>query len=61
RSKYGSHMKIFNQELKFLSLYQSSITNKRKPVFDSFPESEASESILKLFGEIDDISFNMIN
>jgi chromosome partitioning protein len=61
RNKYGSQIKIFNQKLKFLSFYQSSITNNRKPVFDSFPESEASKSILKLFGEIDDISFNMIN
>jgi len=61
RNKYGSHMNIFNQELKSLSLYQSSITNNRKPVFDSFPKSEASKSILRLFGEIDDISFNMIN
>jgi chromosome partitioning protein len=60
-NKYSGQMKIFNQSLKFLSFYQSSITNKCEPVFDSFPESEASKSILKLFGEIDDISFNMIN
>ena len=60
-NKYGSHMKIFNEKLKFLSLYQSSIINNCQPVFDSFPKSEASKSILKLFGEIDDISFNMIN
>jgi len=59
--KFGGQMTIFNQKLKFLSSYQSSITNDSKPVFVSFPESEASKSILKLFGEIDDISFNMIN
>jgi len=59
--KFSGQMKIFNQKLKFLSFYQSSITNDSKPVFESFPESEASKSILKLFGEIDDISFNMIN
>ena len=59
--KYGSNMKIFNQKLKFLSFYQSSISNGNQPVFDRFPSSEASKSILELFGEIDDISFSMIN
>ncbi|MHB1346368.1 MAG: ParA family protein [Candidatus Humimicrobiaceae bacterium] len=59
--KYGSNMKIFNQKLKFLSFYQSSISNGNQPVFDCFPSSEASKSILELFGEIDDISFSMIN
>jgi len=61
RNKFGSQMKIFDQKIKFLSLYQRSIANNCKPVFDTFPESEASKNILKLFGEIDDISFKLIN
>jgi chromosome partitioning protein len=60
-NKFGGQMKIFNQKIKFLSLYQNSISNNCKPVFDIFPKSEAAVSILKLFGEIDDISFNLIN
>jgi chromosome partitioning protein len=59
--KFGSEMKIFNQKIKFLSYYQSSIANSNKPVFDVFPDSEASKNIINLFKEIDEISFNMIN
>jgi len=60
-SKFGSQLKVFNEKVKFLSLYQSSITNNCQPVFETFPNSEAAASILKLFGEIDDISFNLMN
>jgi len=60
-SKYNCEMKIFNQKLKYLSCYQSSIIVNNRPVFDVYSDSEASRNTLKLFGEIDDISFNMIN
>lgn len=57
--KYNMEMKIFNQRIKYLSQYQSSIALKNEPVFNIFPKSEASENILNLFSEIDkELSFN---
>lgn len=56
--KYGKEVKIFNQKIKYLSQYQSSIFLKNEPVFNSFPKSEASDNILSLFSEIDkELSF----
>jgi len=53
KEKYGQEFRIFNQKIKYLSQYQSSIFLKNEPVFMSFPKSEASENILSLFAEID--------
>lgn len=50
---FGDRIKILNQKIRYLSAYQSSITMERRPVFLSFPASEATHDILKAFQEMD--------
>jgi len=58
---YGKDFIVFKEKVKFLSNFQNSIAESNEPVFKAYPGSEASKSILKLFLEIDDISFSMIH
>jgi chromosome partitioning protein len=50
---YGDRIRILEQKIRYLSPYQLSITMERRPVFQSFPDSEATQDILKAFQEID--------
>jgi chromosome partitioning protein len=51
--KYGESLTIFNQKVRYLVHYQKSISLKKEPVFISFPNTEASKDIIKLFSQIE--------
>ncbi len=53
RSKYGDRFPILRQMIRNLAAYQMSITMERRPVFLSYPKSEAANDILKAFRELD--------
>ena len=50
---YGHRLTIFNQKIRYLVHYQESISSKKEPVFISFPDTEASDDILKLFSQLE--------
>ena len=50
---YGNKLTIFNQKIRYLVHYQESISSKKEPVFISFPDTEASDDILKLFSQLE--------
>jgi chromosome partitioning protein len=54
-AKYGDMFHIIKQKVRFLSCYQLSISMDKNPVFISFPDSEASQDLLKAFHETDEI------
>ena len=58
--KYGKSFTIFNQKIRYLVHYQKSISLKKEPVFISFPNTEASKDIIKLFSQIEK-KINSIN
>lgn len=51
--KYGQSLTIFSQKIRYLVHYQKSISLKKEPVFVSFPNTEASKDIIKLFSQIE--------
>jgi len=51
---YGGEFDILRNKLRYLSAFQTSISENNKPVFISHPESEATKNIIKTFGELDD-------
>lgn len=61
QDSFEGECEVFNEKIKFLSHYQSSIFLENQPVFKTYPGSMASRSILNLFKEIDSISLNLIN
>jgi chromosome partitioning protein len=60
-TKYGDMFHIIKQKIRFLSRYQLSISIDKKPVFISFPTSEASQDLLKAFYETDEIIDSLDN
>ena len=54
RSRYGDRFPILEQKVRNLAAYQMSITLERRPVFMSYPKSEAALDILSAFRELDD-------
>ncbi|MGZ5511130.1 MAG: ParA family protein [Nitrososphaeraceae archaeon] len=50
---YGDKLKIINQKIRYLSHYQSSISSNKEPVFISYPNSEASDDLIRAFNETD--------
>jgi chromosome partitioning protein len=54
RSKYGDRFPILEQKIRNLAAYQMSITLERRPVFVSYPKSEASHDILSAFRQLDE-------
>ncbi len=58
-NKYGETFNIINQKIRYLSHYQLSISLDRKPVFISFPGSEASIDLLNAFNEVDKLVGNI--
>jgi len=58
--KYGKSLTIFNQKIRYLVNYQKSISLKKEPVFISYPNTEASKDIIKLFSQIEK-KINYIN
>jgi len=61
KRKYGNQLKIFEQKIRYLTPYQKSIALNREPVFRSFPNTEASNDIIRLFSQIDKVVDNFIN
>jgi chromosome partitioning protein len=53
RSQYGDRFPILNQKIRNLAAYQMSITMERRPVFVSYPKSEAAIDLLRAFRELD--------
>jgi len=53
QKKYGNRLTIFNQKIRYLVHYEKSISLKREPVFISFPYSEASYDIIRLFSQVE--------
>jgi chromosome partitioning protein len=51
--KYGNAFDIIPERIRYLSGYHSSILFERKPVFISYPNSEAAADILKAFASLD--------
>jgi chromosome partitioning protein len=51
--KYGGEFNILENRIKYLSAFQTSISQERQPVFVSYPASEASKNIFKVFEELD--------
>jgi chromosome partitioning protein len=51
--KYGESLTIFSQKIRYLVNYQKSISLKKEPVFISYPNTEASKDIMKLFSQIE--------
>jgi cellulose biosynthesis protein BcsQ len=54
RSKYGDRLPIIEQKIRNLAAYQMSITMERRPVFVSYPKSDAAVDILNAFRELDE-------
>jgi chromosome partitioning protein len=52
--KYGGEFNILQNKIRYLSAFQTSISEERKPVFLSYPRSEAAKNIIRTFSELDD-------
>lgn len=50
---YGHNLRIFKQKIRYLMHYQESISSKKEPVFIAFPNTEASDDIMKLFSQVE--------
>ncbi len=59
QKKYGGRLTIFDQKIRYLVHYQKSISLKREPVFISFPNTEASDDIIKLFSQLEETISNL--
>lgn len=57
--KYGDRLTIFDQKIRYLVHYQKSISLKREPVFISFPNTEASNDIIRLFSQLEETISNL--
>lgn len=53
-NKYSKEFDIIKKRIRYLSAFQSSISIEKKPVFLSYPRSEAAKNILDVFSELYD-------
>jgi len=58
RHKYGDTFNFVEQKIRYLSHYQLSISLSKRPVFMTYPKSEATSDLLAAFEELDGLIEN---